>query len=181
MRSTKTYLALALAGAGILLWGRRVEAEEDEFAAFREMEKKAFAAFEAMDEGVRRAWEHREQELARTWEEERTALLQTFGEVEKESRTDPLKTVRTDARSEDQVAQSQIDFAGGKVKVEVVVVAASAAEARQQAEKLAREKIQETALEVPAAGDQTLQEQAQDPEVAQQQQEILKQLQAQEE
>ena len=176
MKSAKKNLTLTVAVILTAAWcGHLVaeDAEDDEFAAFEEMEKQAFAAFEKMEAGARRAWEHREQELARTWEEERTALLKAFGEVEKEAQTDPLKTVSTDVQGNAQLSQSQIDFAAGKVKVEVVVVASSAEKARQQAEKLAREKIQQTALQVPVGGDRTLQDQAQDAQAAEKQQAAL--------
>ena len=175
MRTAGIAAGLAAGAAGLVLgiWAGSGEAQEDEFAAFREMEKKAFAAFEAMDEGVRRTWELREREVAREWEEERAELVRRFGEVEKASKSDPLKTVDTDTRSADQVAQSQVDFAEGKVKVEVVVVADTEEEARQQAEGLARQKVRDTALAVPAAGEQSLGEQARDPQVAEQQQQAL--------
>ena len=175
MRTT-IYLTVILGAVGLSTAVRcgPAGADEDEFAAFREEERKAFAEFAAMEQGARRDWVRRDRELARTWAEERQALLKAFGAVEKAAGGDPLKTVRTESSEENQIAQSQVDFAAGKVEIEVVVVAASEEEAQQQAEELARQKLQEAALQVPAAGGQTLQEQGQQIEtVAQQQEQAL--------
>lgn len=163
---------IVVAAALLTAWNTPLGAENDEFAAFREMEKQAFAAFAAVEEGARLSWESRDRELARAWKEERKTLLASYGEVEKEAKDNPLKTVTTDA-DDSQVAQSQIDFEAGKVKVEAVVVAASAAEARQKAEELARQKLQQATAQVPAADDQTLEQQATDAGTSEQQTEAL--------
>ena len=163
---------IVVAAALLTAWNTPLGAEDDEFAAFREMEKQAFAAFTKMEEGARLSWESRDRELARAWKEERKTLLASYGEVEKEAKDNPLKTVATDA-DDSQVAQSQIDFEAGKVKVEAVVVASSAAEARQKAEELARQKLQQATAQVPAADDQTLEQQATDAGTSAQQTEAL--------
>jgi hypothetical protein len=169
----KTKIRWVIVAAALLTaWNTPLGAQDDEFAAFREMEKQAFAAFAEMDEGARLTWESRDRELARAWKEERKALLASYGEVEKEAKDNPLKTVETDA-DDSQVAQSQIDFEAGKVKVEAVVVAASAAEARQKAEELARQKLQQATAQVPAADDQTLEQQATNAGTSEQQTEAL--------
>lgn len=163
---------VVVAAAFLVTWNTPLGAQDDEFAAFREIDKQAFAAFAAMEEGARLSWESRDRELARAWKEERKTLLASYGEVEKEAKDNPLKTVKTDA-DDSQVAQSQVDFESGKVKVEAVVVAASAEEARQKAEELARQKLQQATAQVPAADDQTLEQQATGAGTAEQQTQAL--------
>jgi len=173
---TTIFLTVILAAVGLFTAAQRGQAgaEDDEFAAFREEERRAFAGFAAMEQGARQAWVRRDRELARAWAEERQAVLEAFGAVEKAAEGDPLKKVETESAKEDRIAQSQIDFAAGKVAVVAVAAADSEEEAQRKAEELARLTLQEAALQVPVDGGQTLQEQGQQSgAVAQQQEQAL--------
>ncbi|NKB67900.1 MAG: hypothetical protein GKR89_12635 [Candidatus Latescibacteria bacterium] len=139
----------------VLIWGgillgilSSAGQAEDEFARFEQTEQKAFARFEEMDRGVRRVWEHRQEQLARSWAQEYAQLLQAFGQIEAAAVADPLKTVSTQRPDSSEIVQSQIDFVANKVRVEVAVVAPTREQAQTQAEKLARQKMAETAQQV---------------------------------